>query len=332
MRCGRRKRRRTKIGRTGRGDGHVGRIAEAQPRNRLDQRAVRRGRQLARAAVVPDQRRQCGGALRHQRHAGARQDFLLHGLASGIGWYGNHANAWLERSGTCSPAWCCSAAPIRSSSNEHVRVDLVYGMVSERARIWIDIIGGLLFLLPICMILDLFHLAVVLELVADRRAVQQCRRPGPLAGQAAPAGRLRPDGAAGHLGNHQARRRARTRDRCRLQIREAAAMNFDPRQHGAPDVRGDDRVHVDRLSGGVLARRDRPVLRLHRHRVRPDPARLSRQPHLSALRHHLQRPAARDPVLHLHGRDPRALRARRGPARTRSASCSGRCAAASPMR
>ena len=42
---------------------------------------------------------------------------------------------------------------------------------------------------------------------------------------------------------------------------------------------------------------------------------LPRQPHLPAVRHHLERPAAGDPVLHLHGRDPRTLRARRGPAR-----------------
>ena len=40
--------------------------------------------------------------------------------------------------------------------NEHVRVDLLYGMVSERTRIWIDIIGGFLFLLPICLILTYF--------------------------------------------------------------------------------------------------------------------------------------------------------------------------------
>jgi TRAP-type mannitol/chloroaromatic compound transport system permease small subunit len=26
--------------------------------------------------------------------------------------------------------------------NEHVRVDLIYGLVSERTRIWIDIICG----------------------------------------------------------------------------------------------------------------------------------------------------------------------------------------------
>jgi TRAP-type mannitol/chloroaromatic compound transport system permease small subunit len=41
-------------------------------------------------------------------------------------------------------------APYTLKMNEHVRVDLVYGMVSERTRIWIDIIGGFLFLLPIC--------------------------------------------------------------------------------------------------------------------------------------------------------------------------------------
>ena len=43
--------------------------------------------------------------------------------------------------------------------------------------------------------------------------------------------------------------------------------------------------------------------------------RLPRQSHLPAVRHHLERPSARDPVLHLYGRDPRALRSRGGFAR-----------------
>jgi TRAP-type mannitol/chloroaromatic compound transport system permease small subunit len=34
-----------------------------------------------------------------------------------------------------------------------VRVDIVYSNVSTRRQIWIDIIGGILFLLPICIIL-----------------------------------------------------------------------------------------------------------------------------------------------------------------------------------
>src|SRR5262249_32462638 len=88
---------------------------------------------------------------------------------------------------------------------------------------------------------------------------------------------------------------------------EAPLHELGPRQHGPPDVRGHDGFHDHRLSGGVRAGSHRPVLRLHRHRAWPDPPRLSRQPDLSALRHHLERAVARDPVLHAHGRDPRAL-------------------------
>lgn len=37
--------------------------------------------------------------------------------------------------------------------NEHVRVDLIYGAISERARTWIDLLGGLFFLLPLCLLM-----------------------------------------------------------------------------------------------------------------------------------------------------------------------------------
>jgi TRAP-type mannitol/chloroaromatic compound transport system permease small subunit len=37
--------------------------------------------------------------------------------------------------------------------NEHVRVDLLYGAISERARTWIDLLGGLFFLMPLCILL-----------------------------------------------------------------------------------------------------------------------------------------------------------------------------------
>lgn len=40
--------------------------------------------------------------------------------------------------------------------NEHVRVDLLYGWVSERTRTWIDLLGGLFFLLPICLLMIWF--------------------------------------------------------------------------------------------------------------------------------------------------------------------------------
>jgi len=36
--------------------------------------------------------------------------------------------------------------------NEHVRVDLIYGHVSKRMQLWIDVLGVIAFLLPACIL------------------------------------------------------------------------------------------------------------------------------------------------------------------------------------
>jgi TRAP-type mannitol/chloroaromatic compound transport system permease small subunit len=66
------------------------------------------------------------------------------------------SNGWLEIQWYMFAGMVLLGAPYTLKMNEHVRVDLVYGMVSERARLWIDIICGFLFLLPICVILIYF--------------------------------------------------------------------------------------------------------------------------------------------------------------------------------
>jgi TRAP-type mannitol/chloroaromatic compound transport system permease small subunit len=66
------------------------------------------------------------------------------------------SNAWLEIQWYMFAGMVLLGGPYALKMNEHVRVDLVYGMVSERTRIWIDVIGGILFLLPICVILIYF--------------------------------------------------------------------------------------------------------------------------------------------------------------------------------
>ena len=66
------------------------------------------------------------------------------------------SNGWLEIQWYMFAGLVLLGAPYTLKMNEHVRVDLLYGMVSERTRIWIDIIGGFLFLLPICVILIWF--------------------------------------------------------------------------------------------------------------------------------------------------------------------------------
>jgi TRAP-type mannitol/chloroaromatic compound transport system permease small subunit len=67
--------------------------------------------------------------------------------------FSESSNGWLEVQWYMFAGMVLLGAPYTLKMNEHVRVDLVYGMVSERTRIWIDIIGGFLFLLPICIIL-----------------------------------------------------------------------------------------------------------------------------------------------------------------------------------
>ena len=66
------------------------------------------------------------------------------------------SNGWLEIQWYMFAGVVLLGGPYTLKMNEHVRVDLVYGMVSERTRIWIDIICGILFLLPICLILTYF--------------------------------------------------------------------------------------------------------------------------------------------------------------------------------
>jgi TRAP-type mannitol/chloroaromatic compound transport system permease small subunit len=70
--------------------------------------------------------------------------------------FSESSNGWLEIQWYMFTGMVMLGAPYTLRMNEHVRVDLVYGMVSERTRIWIDIIGGILFLLPICIILTYF--------------------------------------------------------------------------------------------------------------------------------------------------------------------------------
>lgn len=68
-------------------------------------------------------------------------------------WYGNHSNALIESQWYMFAAMVLLGAAYTLKLNEHVRVDLFYGSASERARLWIDLLGTIFFLLPMCLIL-----------------------------------------------------------------------------------------------------------------------------------------------------------------------------------
>lgn len=58
------------------------------------------------------------------------------------------ANAWLELQWTLFSAVFLLGAAYTLSANEHVRMDILYNRASPRLRAVIDLVGGLLFLLP----------------------------------------------------------------------------------------------------------------------------------------------------------------------------------------
>lgn len=67
--------------------------------------------------------------------------------------YGANSNAFLEAQWYMFAAIAMFGAAYTLKVNEHVRVDLLYGWVSERTRTWIDLIGGIFCLLPFCIVL-----------------------------------------------------------------------------------------------------------------------------------------------------------------------------------
>ena len=63
------------------------------------------------------------------------------------------SNAWLEIQWYLFGAIVLLGASYTLKRNEHVRVDIIYVRLSTRAQIWIDILGGIFFLLPATLII-----------------------------------------------------------------------------------------------------------------------------------------------------------------------------------
>ncbi len=63
---------------------------------------------------------------------------------------GESSNAWLEIQWYLFGALFLLAAGYTLKHNGHVRIDLLYGRCSARGRAWVDLLGGVFFLLPFC--------------------------------------------------------------------------------------------------------------------------------------------------------------------------------------
>jgi TRAP-type mannitol/chloroaromatic compound transport system permease small subunit len=63
------------------------------------------------------------------------------------------SNAWLEIQWYGFAAAVMLGAGYTLKRNEHVRVDLIYGFVSDRTKLWIDLFGGIVFLMPFTLLM-----------------------------------------------------------------------------------------------------------------------------------------------------------------------------------
>ena len=71
--------------------------------------------------------------------------------------FNTSSNMWLELQWYLYGAAFLGAAAYTLLENEHIRIDLVYGMWPRKVQHWIDLIGSLLFLMPF-VILMIYYL------------------------------------------------------------------------------------------------------------------------------------------------------------------------------
>lgn len=71
------------------------------------------------------------------------------------------SNAWVEAQWYLFSIVFLFAAPWALHLGAHVRVDVIYDRLNERRQAWIDLVGGLVFLIPFCIFALLFTLPSV---------------------------------------------------------------------------------------------------------------------------------------------------------------------------
>ena len=67
--------------------------------------------------------------------------------------FGYSSNGWLELQWYMFAILVMFGASYTFKRNEHVRVEILYLMLSERGQLWLDMIGTLFFMIPACLLL-----------------------------------------------------------------------------------------------------------------------------------------------------------------------------------
>jgi TRAP-type mannitol/chloroaromatic compound transport system permease small subunit len=67
--------------------------------------------------------------------------------------FNTSSNAWLELQWYLFGAAFLLAAAYTLKQNEHIRIDIVYGIWSRRTQHWIDLLGHIFFLMPLVLLM-----------------------------------------------------------------------------------------------------------------------------------------------------------------------------------
>jgi len=73
------------------------------------------------------------------------------------------SNGWLELQWYLFSAVFLLAAGYTLLHNEHVRIDVILSRLSPRGRAWVDLLGGLFFLLPMAIMIMVLSWPIVVE-------------------------------------------------------------------------------------------------------------------------------------------------------------------------
>lgn len=77
--------------------------------------------------------------------------------------FSTSSNAWLELQWYLFGAAFLLAAAYTLKQNEHIRIDIVYGLFSRRTQHWIDLFGHLFFLMPFTLLMLWYFIPYVMQ-------------------------------------------------------------------------------------------------------------------------------------------------------------------------
>ena len=134
------------------------------------------------------------------------------------------SNAWLEIQWYMFGAMFLLAAGYALKHEEHVRVDVFFSKMTPEQQAWLDVFGGILFLMPMAVIIAWLSIPMVVNSYQDLGALVRSRRSAALADQDHDPDRLRSARRAGRGRDHQEVRGRHRRARAGQSLRAAGAM------------------------------------------------------------------------------------------------------------